>query len=474
MRALLWPLVLLLSVASARPEVEPYREIGYAPMGDGVKLAYVVYRPAREGRFPVVLRYDAYDTGGMAVSSWVSDFVSHGYAVVGANVRGSGCSAGSTFSVLQPQEAPDGAGLIEWIGVQPWSNGRVGMFGNSYPGHTQIVVGAERPRFLKALAAGGLTADLYTDAFRPGGIFNVSFAAFWGLKAQPWAARNGAEARIKWGDSECREIRARQPANRVFYEVRDHPLRDEYWKARATESRAHLVQTPTLIIQGWQDQQTAMGGPRLFQRLGGPKKMILTNGGHGAYNMAISRAQILRWMDRWLKDEPNGVDREPPVTVWFETRVVDDQPKPGWVAGFSDWPVPEVQWSELYLTADGRLHRERPTKEGSGNRSYIFPVGTELVGDNQVFANPPAPLGSLTYRTGALEEDTTVLGSAQLTFYCSAEQRDTDFMVASTTLTLGGTPRSSRGPFCGHRIGPSTLRSRPRTMSFTRTTGPRS
>ena len=423
-------LVFLVAAAALAVSAEPefHREIVYAPMKDGVKLAMIVYRPRAEGRYPAVLQYDAYDSGGMAAAGWVLDFLKRGYAVVGANVRGSGCSGGS-FSILQPQEGRDGAALVEWIGSRPWCDGNVGMYGNSYRGHVQIMVAAERPRFLKALAAGGLTSDLYTEAFRPGGLFNVSFAAFWGFKAQPFAGRQGAELRMKLGDPECGATLSARPPNRTYYEVRDHALYDDYWKERALQERVAAVTTPTLIFQGWQDQQTAMGGTRLFAGLKGPKKMILSNGGHGAFGWSTSRAQSIRWMDRWLKGEPNGIDREPAVTVAFETRIADGEPKPGWTAAFADWPAPQVQWSTFHLTADGRLSPSPVTKEESGQRTYVFPVGTELTGDNAVFANAPAPLGTLAYRTAPLQEDVALLGSAQLTLYAGSERSDTDFMV---------------------------------------------
>jgi putative CocE/NonD family hydrolase len=195
------------------------------------------------------------------------------------------------------------------------------------------------------------------------------------------------------------------------------------------EPRARLVEVPTMIIQGWQDHQTAMGGSRLFQLLKGPKRMLLYNGGHGAFNWAVSRAESIRWMDRWLKDEANGADREPAVTVGFETRIIDGKPKPSWRATFPDWPPPELRWSTFHLTADGRLSSTPVTAQESGTRSYTFPIGTELAGDAVAFANPPSPLGSLAYRTPVLTEDLTLLGPAQLTFWVSTEQKDTDFMV---------------------------------------------
>jgi len=225
-----------------------HREFGYLPMRDGIKIAYVIYRPRKEGRFPALLKYDPYASDGMMPAD-VADYLAHGYAVIGANVRGSGCSEGG-FSLFQPQEGEDGAGLIEWIGTQPWCTGSVGMIGNSYPGHTQLLTAA-RPKHLKAIAAGGLTASIYREAFRPGGGLNLSFASRWSFTLQPASAQAGAEARIGWGDGDCREIRARQSPNRTFYDVQQHPLYDGWWQPRSLETYVDQIEVPTMIVQGW-------------------------------------------------------------------------------------------------------------------------------------------------------------------------------------------------------------------------------
>ncbi len=408
-----------------------FREIGYAPMPDGVRLAYISYRPAEEGRYPVILDYDAYESSGagIAVGSWFHEAVRRGYAVVGANVRGSGCSEGDTFSLFHPQQGPDGAALVEWLGTRPWSDGNVGMYGVSYPGHTQFFVAAQRPSHLKALAAGGLTASIYREAFRPGGMFNVGFAAWWGEMAQPWIEELGVAERIAAGDTHCEAVQAAQPLNTAFQEAREHEFHDQYWNERSPESYADQVEVPMMIIQGYQDQQTAMGGPRLYERLRGPRKLILQNGGHGVGGNSLAVEQVLRWMDRWLKGEENGIDEEPQVTVLFETGLVDGELRPNWVETFSNWPVPGTERRTLRLGADGSLGAEALVEEQTGPLTYVYPMGTELVGNNDMFLIPPAPLGSLVYRTAPFAEDLPVLGSARLVLHVSAEAEDTDFMV---------------------------------------------
>jgi putative CocE/NonD family hydrolase len=415
--------------AQALGERDVHKELGYLTVKDGTKIGYMVYRPTKEGRYPVLLQYDPYASGGLPWNEHVQDYLQHGYAVVGANVRGAGCSGGA-FSLFAPHEGSDGAQLVDHLGAMPWSTGAVGMVGNSYPGHTQILTGAHRPASLKALAAGGLTSSIYREAFRPGGIMNVSFASRWSFLGQPNGSRTAAAERIKMGDTACEATVKQQPPNRTFDDVRDHPLHDEFWDVRALDTYVGKVGVPMMIVQGWQDHQTAMGGPRLFEQLRVPRKMILQTGGHGVYRRSSVRAEVIRWMDRWLKGTQNGIDKEPAVTVWFE---VSDTPAPkaNWSASYSGWPIAETQWQLLHLTAGGELRPQPPTAApDTADRTYTFPSGTELVGNNVQFANPPDVSGALTYRTAPMADDLGIVGSPQLAFWVTSDRDDTDFMVA--------------------------------------------
>jgi predicted acyl esterase len=74
-------------------EQDVYREIGYLPMRDGVELAYVVWRSKKEGRYPTLVSYSPYATHGASFAN-AQPYLEHGYAYVGANIRGTGCSEG--------------------------------------------------------------------------------------------------------------------------------------------------------------------------------------------------------------------------------------------------------------------------------------------------------------------------------------------------------------------------------------------
>jgi putative CocE/NonD family hydrolase len=408
------------------------REYGYVAMVDGTRLAYVLWRPAADGRYPTILSYSAYYDGGASFEH-ARRFVTAGYAFLSANVRGTGSSEGA-YSYYQPIEGPDGAELVEWAARQPWSTGNVGMVGASYGGHTQIKVAAERPPHLRAIVPVATEGSEFHDEGRTGGLFNAGLLGHWTFTIQPDLARAGAESRVAGGDVESTAIRERQPANRAYYEALEHPLYDDWWRARTLDFMAERVEVPTLIMHSWQDEWIRpSGATRMFGLFASEhKRMVLQNGAHGTGAYAPIQAQQMRWLDRWVKGEPNGAEEDPAVTVMWEVQVPEGdrgRAVPGWTTTYPTWPVPELTWSALHLTEAGGLSPE-PTGEsdGDGARRYLSPLGTELVGSVAQFALVPHPLGTLSYRTEPMVADVVILGSPRLAFHFSCEQTDTDFM----------------------------------------------
>ena len=100
------------------------------PMRDGVQLAADIYRPAATGKFPVMLSRTPYNKTGQAALA--KFFVENGYAVVVMDSRGLYGSKGEWHPYTD--EGRDGYDTEQWIGQQPWSDGKIGMFGRSYPG----------------------------------------------------------------------------------------------------------------------------------------------------------------------------------------------------------------------------------------------------------------------------------------------------------------------------------------------------
>src|SRR4051812_19219595 len=126
----------LLLISATAAVAAPVEKQGSIPMADGTQLSYTVDLPAPTGRFPVAMVYDGYCEGAGALTCNdqvnATKLLAAGYAVLGVSMRGTSCSTG-TFDAFSSQEWRDGAAAVEWAAKQPWSNGHLGMLGDSFP-----------------------------------------------------------------------------------------------------------------------------------------------------------------------------------------------------------------------------------------------------------------------------------------------------------------------------------------------------
>lgn len=407
------------------------RKFGYIQMKDGTRLAYVVYLPTKARRHPAVLQYEPYQGGGIDPNErWLKA----GYAVITANVRGSGCSTGD-FDLFGPHEGPDGAEVVEWIGRQPWSDKRVGLIGMSYPGHTQILVAAQRPKYLKAISPSAVTASTYDQIIYPGGIYNLGFAGRWSEMYQPILARQGIAARVAWGDTSCAATVASRPAPSLVKTTIEHPFNDDWWKTRSLETYVDKVAVPTFLSQSWQDNQTGVAGAtELYERLEVPKKLALGPGGHGwVYRLESVQRSLVRWMDYWVRGIDNGIGNEPAVDIYWESETSAASVVERWSTQFEQWPVETAQAQTFYMTKKGELSDAPPARHSEGEAeaalSYLYPLGVELTGGNAQFSIRTEPLGSLTWTSAPMIQDSTILGSVEVRFFVAIDRDDTDFVV---------------------------------------------
>jgi predicted acyl esterase len=207
---------------------------------------------------------------------------------------------------------------------------------------------------------------------------------------------------------------------------------------------AAQIEVPTLLIHGWQDEWIRPNGAaRLFDLISGEhKRIVFQNGSHGLSPLQINRDEEMRWLDRWLKDDVESAEAAQSVTVFWEVHSPDGDPanaRPGWTTSYPSWPPPGIEWSTFYLTAEGGLSSdESRTDDSQGTRTYVYPLGNELVGNDEQFAVAPHPIGSLSYRTAPLDADLTILGSPELTFYASSDASDTDFLFTLKDINPDG------------------------------------
>jgi putative CocE/NonD family hydrolase len=452
------------------------------PMRDGVHLAADVYRPAQEGRFPVLLSRLPYNKELPGrLGSFVSmalRAVQQGYVVIFQDCRGRFASEGEFSPPLQ--EANDGADAVTWIVQQPWATDQVGTIGGSYLGFTQWLLAKEHPEALKAIAPQVTTSNYYQTPNRHGGAFELGCSLFWSLGMVP----EEVQRRLRQGRASMEQMGTfmqamsnpsallehhplvDQPLLREFapwyLDWLNHPTYDEYWKQIAHSEYYEQMTVPALNMGGWYDlflggtianyvgmkQRGGSAVARANQRLViGPWSHINDTGmfPERSYGLMASGEAIdlvgmqLRWHDHWLKGEENGVEQDKPVKIfvmgldqWREEE---------------DWPLPDTQYCPYYLRSgghansaagDGSLSTEAPTDEREDVYRYDPANPVPTVGGAILLGLTPtegprdqraveAREDVLCYSTPVLEKGVEVTGPITLVLYISSSARDTDF-----------------------------------------------
>ncbi|QKC92365.1 CocE/NonD family hydrolase [Mesorhizobium sp. NZP2234] len=426
-------------------EADVVRDIGYVSTQDGARIAYISYRP-KSGRHPTIFLYDPYNASA-APFALAKDFLDAGYAFVGASMTATGCSDGILDHWFTRKEGVHGAEVVEWIAKQSWSDGNVGMVGNSSAGSSQLWVAAERPPHLRAIVPTGIMDD-YIHAFYLGGMLQVGYVR-WAFTTQFKTPLSGMEWRIKEGDAHCAQIHGsgRQIIKQPFFdELRKHPVKDEWWDlvSPVRPDVAGRINVPTLIVAMFQDPGATTESIKIFTQQMAKvenKKLVMINGDHGSARLgpcgySIVDEERMRFLNRWVKSAKNGPENEPPVTVYFEVQVPEGDAKKsvaGWVTHHLTWPDPVVERRLLYLTADAKMSPHHPPPgPDDGARLYLYPAGVEQIFDNRQFAVEPRSEGVLNYRTAPAASDMTLLGAPEITLYLSIDRGDD----ADLALTL--------------------------------------
>jgi uncharacterized protein len=367
-------------VSVERDRIEPAMSLASQPKQslsfhtrDGIRLDADVYYPQGKGPFPVLLMRQPY---GRAIASTVvyahpSWYAAQGYIVVIQDVRGRGSSEG-TFGLFD-HEIEDGYDTVAWAAALPQSNGRVGMYGFSYQGMTQLFAAVEQPPALKAIAPAMVAGDLYRDWAYEGGAFCLVANLSWALQLAAEGARraanlaafaelNRAAKALPLQDDYPAYPRVLQnnPYDVFYQDWLTAPEGSDYWKQRSPLTYAdRLAHIPMLHIGGWFDflmRGTLNLYRAMVQAGGAPQHLIVGPWAHlpwgrhlGAMDYGslavggIDRAQI-KWFDHWLKGDHGGVPSQSPVQL-FE--IGSNQ----WHR-FDRWPQRDGQ-VELFLQTTG-------------------------------------------------------------------------------------------------------------------------
>ena len=237
-------------------------------MRDGVVLRADLYRPVGPGPFPVLVFRTPYGKHYAAESYRIHlEAVRRGYAVLLQDVRGRYASAG-LFDPYR-NEGRDGYDTIEWAAAQPWSNGRVGTFGLSYPGAVQWLAAIEQPPHLVSMVP-AMTFSSPRNFFYMNGVFDLSWLPWIYTNVAPDARRrldlpgirDGAEADAAW-PSVAEEYRAWRPLRDLpylrqeapfYFEWLAHPPDDPWWNWAELRGRYARVSAAVLNLSGWYDE----------------------------------------------------------------------------------------------------------------------------------------------------------------------------------------------------------------------------
>lgn len=434
--------------AGADPASTVRRE-GYIELPDGTGLKYSVVYPNDGQPHPTLFEYSGYNPGSVPDQPYIDRFVPKGYAFIGVNIRGTGCSDG-TFDFFEPQQAVDGKYVIdEFIAKQPWSNGRVAMIGKSYPGITQLFVAEQRPEHLVAIAPGHAYGDIYRDVANPGGILNYAFAGLWSFAAQPAPGYQSAATASVGGDQRCARNMVQHTATNAphnpFAQAAQNPYFNGLHVERSPETDIAKINVPVLTAIAWQDEQV---GPRSVEMLPGltaPWWAVVTNGDHGMYRTPQGLNLLESFMDHFLAGVNNGFENNPRLMVWWESDVATRSPS--WTTGANTWPV-DTTAKTLYLGASGGLTDTAPGAAELPD-PYAYPAGSQGIGnarysgvttqpDQYLWPAKPAPGTALAYTSNAFTQNTTLLGTASLDLWLASSAPDTDLQVTLTELRADG------------------------------------
>ncbi|MBU2648173.1 CocE/NonD family hydrolase [bacterium] len=459
-----------------------------AIMRDGAVLRADIYRPATEGRFPVLLQRTPYSKANMSlVFQTTMDPIKAaqaGYMVIIQDVRARWESDGDRFYPYR-DEFNDGFDTVEWAASLPNADGNVGMFGYSYYATTPWFAAVMQPSHLKAIFPFASAMDFYH--YR-GGALELSIIIAWALllhgpngirKAKKDSPELIPELMALFSNIDhieqvfralpFQEIEVMKLGDKFapyFYETLAHPLYDDYHKQQTLIDKHDRVQVPALIYTGWYDlllqhdlqHFTSMRNEAATPEAREKTRMVIGPWTHvgitdsvGELNFGLSASTLLlelktnltnvhlEWFDYWLKGVKNSINDEPPVKLF----VMGDNV---W-RGETEWPLARTQYTPFYihssgkansLLGDGRLSFDPPVNEPEDH--FVFdpdnPVPT--MGGNhilpQYYHRGPVDqtlleqrLDVLVYTSDILEQDVEVTGPLSVRLFAASSAPDTDF-----------------------------------------------
>jgi predicted acyl esterase len=475
---------------------------GYLRTRDGTLLAINVTLPGPpdRGPYPTVVEYSGYspaDPTAPQPSTQIAGAV--GFATVGVNIRGTGCSGGA-FQFFEPLQATDGYDVVETIAAQPWvAHHAVGMVGISYPGMSQLFVAATQPPHLAAIAPLSVIADTGRGTLRPGGIFNNGFAQRWAedrnhdAQAAPASGQGWAGKRIRGGDATCLQNQAvRGQAPDVLQMIEDNPYWTDLAASLAPEEFVGKIKVPTFLAGAWQDEQTGPYFANMLDDFGTDKAWFTVT--NGAHIDSLDPAILDRWLeflqiyvaqvvpkrpavaallgqvagpqiwgvpvtlppDRFanatsLAAARKTFEADPHLRILFENGAGEQPgyPYARFEGDFARWPVPNTRAQSWYFGSNSTLLDRAPGTAASEGYAYDTSRAQTMTlpGTDDSAAWPPLPpwnwpsppaASAVAYETPPLPHDTVMVGTGSVDLWMKANAPDVDLQATITEVRPDG------------------------------------
>ena len=481
-----------LGTYSPRPEFNGrINQSYYVPMRDGTQLAVDVLLPGNLPaglRIPAILIYTRYwrlmdirapirpffkpEQMSSRLSKLVPFFTGHGYAIVSADVRGTGASFGVWQHPWTDESMEDSYTLVDWIVAQPWCNGNVGGTGVSYVGTTTELLGAIEHPAVKALLPMFNHPDAYTDIAFPGGLFNERFIRDWSdldwvLDQNRIPPAFGALAGllvkgVKPVDGEENALAqavGQHAANGKVYELaRNITFRDQRDNAQhvAIEDltvhrhKAHVERSGAAVMGwgSWMDAGTSDAVLRRWMTFPKAARAFIGAWEHGGlYNASPYRAangesnppvqtqlrEMLQFFDAYLKGVDTGAQSD--RRLFYFTLGAEQ-----W-RSTTEWPPAGTSLQTWYLAENHRLASDAPAQEEGSDRFVVdyeastgelnrwWEIGGLMRHAPAYPARAQAAQHLLTYLSDPLERDMEITGYPVVTLYVTSTETDGAFIV---------------------------------------------
>ena len=459
-------------------------------MRDGVKLFTAVYVPKDRSRaYPILLTRTPYSVQPYGVDNYpASDndrqlrkfapsklFVRKGYIFVHQDVRGRMMSEGSfvdvrpAASVGGVDESTDAFDTVEWLVKNvPANNGRVGVWGISYPGFYAAQAAVDAHPAVKAVSPQAPVTDWFLgDDFHHNGALCLAdafdfYASFGKVRPEPtkkavWGFEHDAgdvyDFFLRMGPLKNAKASYLKEEIPFWTDLMTHGTRDAFWQARDPRPRYKNVKPAVMTVGGWFDAEDLWGSLETYrafesQSPGAENVLVMgpwQHGGwertdgdlHGDVHFAAKTSLFYRekvelpFFERHL----DGERQPPPPEAWiFETGTNQWQ-------RYDQWPPRSATSMRIQLQPGGGLSTATPGDEGEGFDEYLSDPAKPvpyfghlsehldkryMSGDQRFAARRP---DVLVYRSGELTEDLTAAGPIEASLWVSTSGTDSDFVV---------------------------------------------